>query len=326
MEFREVLIQWFLPLNKLKNIMKKIFLIICLCIISQTLWAQQGSVNSGQLEDKPPTDGYAIKADIQNRMVIPYSTVRTGDVVFSKRIWREMDLKDSKNHVFASPKAKLIDVLMDAIIASELTAYDPTPTKEDPTGDSFRKRLTSDQALGRFVDSVLVPQFDDQGYEISSTMMPGEFNSDSVTRFRIKEDWFFDKQRSVFEPRIVGIAPLMKINIGGVSLDEQPAFWIYFPEARHILVNKQVADPVNDALGISFDDLFARRLFSSIIIKESNPQDLRIKDYMQGADETLEAERIEGKLGEYDQSIWIDLPEKPEKQKKGLFGIGKKKK
>lgn len=306
--------------------MRKIFLIIGFCIASHILLAQQASTQSGLLEDNPPTDGYAIKSDIENRRVIPYSNVRTGDVVFSKRIWREMDLTDSKNHVFASPKAKLIDVLMDAVLAGELTAYDPTPTKEDPTGDSFLKRLSSDQALGRVVDSVLVPQFDNEGYEISSTMMAGEFNSDSVTRFRIKEDWFYDRQRSVFEPRIVGIAPLMKINMGGVSLDEQPTFWIYFPEARHILVNKQVADPVNDALGISFDDLFTRRQFSSTIIKESNPQDLRIKDYMQGTDELVEADRIQGKLGEYNESIWVDLPEKPEKQKRGLLGIGKKKK
>lgn len=304
--------------------MKRFFFFLCLGFISQTLFGQQGSVIFESIDDTPPVDGYAVKTDIQNRRVIPYSNVRSNDVVFSKRIWREMDLSDDKNHVFASPKAKLIDVLMDAVSAGELTAYDPTPTKEDPTGDSFLKRLSPEQARGRLVDSVLVPEFDDEGYEIGSTMMPGEFNSDEVTRFRIKEDWFFDKQRSVLEPRIVGIAPLMKINMGGVSLDEQPAFWIYFPEARHILVNKQVADPVNDALGISFDDLFTRRLFSSVIVKESNPQDLRIKDYTQGADEALEAERIEKKLSEYDQSIWVDLPAKEEKQKKGLFGRKKK--
>jgi gliding motility associated protien GldN len=306
--------------------MKNILIIIGLCITSQLVLGQGQTDTQGQIfiEDTPPVDGYAIKSDIRKRRVIPYSSVRSGDVVFSKRIWREMDLKDNKNHVFASPKAKLMDVLMDAILAGELTAYDATPSKEDPTGDSFMKRLTPSQALGRFVDSVLVPQFDDEGYEIGSTIMAGEFNSDSVTRFRIKEDWFFDKQRSIFEPRIIGIAPLMKINMGGVSLDEQPAFWVYFPEARHILINKEVADPVNDALGISFDDLFIRRLFSSTIIKESNPQDLRIKDYMQGTEEELEAQRIDSKLAEYDQSIWVDIPEKPEEEKKGLFGKKKK--
>jgi gliding motility associated protien GldN len=297
--------------------MRKFFIIICLSIASNVLLAQQNTIQS-KIVDNPPKDGYAIKSDIQDRRVIPYSNVRSGDVVFSKRIWREMDLNDSRNHVFASPKARLIDVIMDAVSAGELTAYDPTPTKEDPTGDSFLKRLDPGQALGRFVDSVLVPQFDDEGYEIGSSMMPGEFNSESVTRFRIKEDWFYDKQRSVFEPRIIGIAPLMKINMGGVSLDEQPAFWIYFPEARHIFVNKEVADPVNDAIGISFDDLFTRRLFSSTIVKESNPQDLRLKDM--GVDEAQEASKIEEKLDGFNKSIWVEVPEEPEKIKRGIFG------
>lgn len=301
--------------------MRKIFFIVCFSIASKALLAQQSAME-GQIVDSPPKDGYTVKSDIEDRQVITYSDVRPGDVVFSKRIWREMDLNDSENHVFASPKAKLIDVLMDAVSSGELTAYDPTPTKEDPTGDSFLKRLNPSQAVGRFVDSVLVPQFDDEGYEIGSTMMPGEFNSESVTRFRIKEDWFYDKQRSVFEPRIIGIAPLMKINMGGVELDEQPAFWIYFPEARHILVNKEVADPVNDALGISFDDLFTRRLFSSTIVKESNPQDLRLKDM--GVDVNQEAEKIEAKLQDFNKSIWVEIPEKPEKKSGGLFGRKKK--
>lgn len=301
--------------------MKKIFLIMLISVGAQGLFAQHA--NNDQIGDKPPLDGYSVRSDIQDRRVLPYSNVRSGDVVFSKRVWREIDLKDSKNFVFASPKAKLIDVLVDAIQAGELTAYDPTPTKEDPTGDSFLKRLPAGQAMGRFVDSVLVPQFDNEGYEIGSTMMPGEFDSESVTRFRIKEDWFYDKQRSVFEPRIIGIAPLMKISMGGVELDEQPAFWIYFPEARHILVNKEVADPVNDALGVSFDDLFTRRLFASTIVKESNPQDLRLKDM--GGNEVEEAKKIEEKLGEFDKSIWVELPEEPIKKKKGVFGKKEKK-
>lgn len=303
--------------------MRKLFFIVFLVSLTQVLFAQHDSTKREtkvEVMDKPPVDGYFVKSDVANRKVVSYSNVRSADIVFSKRVWRELDLKESKNHVFASPKAKLMDILMEAIMAGELTAYDPTPTKEDPTGDSFLKRMVPGQALGRLVDSVLVPEFDDEGSEISSKMMPGELNTDSVTRFRIKEDWFYDKQRSVFEPRIIGIAPLMRINMGGVSLDEQPAFWVYFPEARNILVNKEVADPNNDALGITFDDIFTRRLFSSVIVKESNPQDLRVKDYMQGADEIKESNRIEGKLGEYDKSLWIDIPEKEENEKKGILG------
>lgn len=300
--------------------MKNIFFIVLLSLTTQSMFAQNGKSTVGNYE--PPVDGYSVRSDIQDRRVLPYSHVRSGDVVFSKRIWREINLKDSMNFVFASPKNTLIGVLIDAISAGELTAYDPTPSKEDPTGDSFLQRLAPGNAMGRFVDSVLVPQFDDEGYEIGSSMMAGEFDPASVTGFRIKEDWFYDKQRSVFEPRIIGLAPLMKIDMGGVELDEQPAFWVYFPEARHILVNKEVANPINDAVGISFDDLFTRRLFSSTIVKESNPQDLRLKDM--GGNETESALEIEKKLNQFDESIWVDLPEKTEKKRTGFLGLGKK--
>lgn len=297
--------------------MKKYLVILLLSAISTSLLAQEheGNTQKKVIDEEPPVDGYFVKSDIEDRKAVRYSVVRSSDAVFSKRVWREMDLRDSINLVFASPKARLMDVLLDAIKEGELTAYDPTPTKADPTGDRFMKRYTSAQAIGRLVDSVLVPQFDDEGYQTGSAMMPGEFNTDSVTRFRIKEDWFFDRQRSVFEPRIIGLAPLMKINMGGVSLDEQPAFWIYFPEARHILVNKEVVDPVNDALGISFDDLFTRRMFTSTVIKESNPQELRIKDYMQGDEIAKEAQKIEDKMVAYDNSLWIKEAPKPEKKK-----------
>ena len=301
--------------------MKKIIIVLLLTFGMQSVYAQHS--NSKQQSDQPPVDGYSVRSDLQDRRVIPYSNVRSGDVVFSKRVWREIDLNDEKNHIFASPQAKLIDVLVEAINAGELTAYDPTPTKQDPTGDSFLKRMTSTEAFGRFVDSVLVPEFDQDGNEIGSSMVAGEFDPESVTRFRIKEDWFYDKQRSVFEPRIVGLAPLMKISMGGVELDEQPAFWIYFPEARHILINKEVADPVNDATGISFDDLFTRRSFASTIVKESNPQDLRLKDM--GGNEKDASAKIEEKLTEFDKSIWVDVPEAPEKGDKGFLGLfGKK--
>src|SRR5690606_23345303 len=151
---------------------------------------------------------------------------------------------------------------------------------------------------------------------------------DDVVRFRIKEDWIFDKQRSVFEPRIVGIAPLVTpkmdeiigettdapmeipgMNTGGgdiaIAADAYPAFWIYFPEARHIFVNKEVASRNNDATGLSYDDMFIKRLFSSYIVKQSNPEDLRIKDYVDnGVDRLTESERIKKTLVDFEQDLW----------------------
>ncbi len=291
------------------------------------------STNPNAVEE-PPVDGYYVKSDILDREVVPYAPIRPTDVAYAKRVWREFDVREKMNSLYASPKSRLIDVIMQAVLAGELTAYDPTPTEDDPTGDSFKTRLAPEEVLGRFgSDSTLVEDYDEEGNVIASRFEASSFNPDDVVRFRIKEDWIFDKQRSVFEPRIIGIAPLvtpkmdeitgggfdgfdgestpnvpgfdMGDNTASITADPYPAFWIYFPEARHIFVNQEVASRHNDATGLSYDDVFIKRLFASYIVKQSNPEDLRIRDYIEnGLDRLTEAERIKKTLVDFEQDLW----------------------
>lgn len=288
--------------------MKKNLLTLALVILGSAAFAQTPNLNNST---KPtpvdrPVDGYYKKTNILDAKVTPYAHLRELDVMFSKRVWREIDLRDKMNMVFASPKGRLIDIISEAVMAGELTAYDATITKEDVNGDEFSTVLQPEQAMGKFADSVLVPTKTDPetGDILESEMRPGEFNPDSIVKFRIKEDWIFDKQRSVFEPRIIGIAPMIKIKKEGQTFDEQPAFWIYFPEVRQILVTKEVVNRRNDATGLSYDDIFMKRLFASYIVKESNPEDLRIKDYAQGIDRLQESERIRKDLMNREHDLW----------------------
>jgi gliding motility associated protien GldN len=252
-----------------------------------------------------PLDGYYKKNNILSAKVTPYANLREADVMFAKRVWREIDLREKMNQYLASPKGRLIDVLMAAIDAGELTAYDPAPTKEDPNGDSFSKPLTGAQARSKMADSAVVNVIDKNTGDVTgSQIVAGEFNPDSVVKFRIKEDWVFDRQRSVFEPRIVGIAPLFKPKAAGLDLDYQPAFWIYFPEARPILAVKEAVSRNNDATGLSFDDCFVKRIFTSYIVKQSNDKDERIRDYAQGIDKLYESERIKKTLLDYELDLW----------------------
>lgn len=334
--------------------MKRIFL----SLLGLGLWfvgfSQQENLSNSTRpihSEDPPIDGYVAKTDIENRRVIPYASVRQTDVAYSKRVWREIDLRERMNQAFASPKSRLIDILVNAIMAGELTAYDPTPTENDPSGDSFKNVLPVDQVMARFGgDSTLVEVYDENNEVIASSYEARSFDGANVIRFRIKEDWIFDKQRSVFEPRIIGIAPLITPQIPGmdsqapvaennaidpfdpfaipteqettseditglppvlptdplaIQIDPTPAFWIYFPEARHILVNKEVMNRHNDATGLSYDDVFIQRMFASYVVKESNPEDLRIKDYLsEDIDRLLESERIKKTLMDFEQDLW----------------------
>jgi gliding motility associated protien GldN len=249
-------------------------------------------------------DGYYKKSDILSAKPIPYPNIREADVAFAKRIWRVFDVREKMNNYMVSPKDRLIDVLLTAINNGELTAYDATPDeKYDPDGDSFAHPLTPGQAMAKLVDSSVVEKQDINGNSVRSKVA-GILNPDSIVKFQIKEDWIFDKQRSVFEPRIIGLAPMVKYNAGGFSTDYQPAFWIYFPDARPILATKEVVDKNSDATGLSFDDVFMKRMFTSYIVKQSNEKDEHIKDYAQGIDRLYESERIKKSLMDWELNLW----------------------
>ncbi len=193
---------------------------------------------------------------------------------------------------------------MDAIAAGELTAYDPTQGKDD--GDGFSVRLTPEKARAAMADSSVVNIIDKTtGEKTGSKVVAGEFQADSVIKFRIKEDWVFDKQRSVFEPRIIWIAPMVRPRVaGGGNLAYQPAFWIYFPAARQVLVTKEAFNRNNDATDLSFDDIFLKRLFHAYVVKVSNDQDLRIQDYATGIDRLYESEKIKKGLMDFELNLW----------------------
>ena len=286
--------------------MKNIFFAFILVASTLVVYAQApNTTNSTKPKaTERPLDGYYKKSSVLSAKVTPYANLRESDVMFSKRVWREIDVRDKVNTIFASPKSRLITILTDAIQAGELTAYDASSTKDDVNGDEFSAVLDAKDAMAKFADSVVVPIFDQDGNQTGSKVEAGEFNPDSIVKFRIKEDWIFDKQRSVFEPRIVGIAPMVKISKAGQAFDEQPAFWIYFPEARHLLVTKAAVNRTNDLAGLSYDDIFMKRIFSSYIVKESNPDDLRIKDYAIGIDKLYESDRVKKALMDFEHDLW----------------------
>jgi gliding motility associated protien GldN len=278
----------------------------------KTIIVKNASATSKQVATIPskpferPLDGYYKKNNVLNAKVTPLPNLRESDVVYSRRVWREIDLREKMNQYLASPKQRLIDVFLDAITAGELTAYDPIPTKDDLNGDEFSTPLTPDKAMAKLADSTVVNHIDKNGDKTGSSLVAGEVSRDSIIRFRIKEDVIFDKQRSVEEVRIIGIAPMIRKKVAGSGLefDYQPAFWIYFPAARQVLVTKEAMNSRNDAAGLSFDDCFTKRLFSSYIVKVSNDKDERIKDQYQGIDRLYESERIKKTLMDWELNLW----------------------
>lgn len=225
--------------------------------------------------------------------VIDYKFVQESDVLFSKRIWRELDTRDTANWTMLAPRSMLADIMVTSLLNGELTAYEVPDNKEI---DFFTKPLKSPEILKRLADSTFVPQFDRDGNQIGGSMMNQDFEPGAIKKFMIMEDWIFNQLTGTFEVRIWGIAPMVELKVEGTTIEDYVPFWVYFPEFRYIMATRKVALFENDATNLSYDDWFTRRMFDGKVYKVSNPLDLPLSSFFEGEALKQEQKRIDAEL------------------------------
>ena len=251
-------------------------------------------------------DGPYIPRKKYERRAIPYTHVREADIMWSKRIWRKIDLHQKMNHPLYYPvneindRKSLFDVLVMGIEEEWITAYGNAAFD-----DEFNHPLSKEEAIASLSYAVYINREDEDG-ELIPDSVRIHITSDEIKEYWIKEDWFFDRQRSKLDVRIIGMAPVReKLDEDGVTVrGVQPLFWVYFPEARHVLANEEVFNRFNNAERLSFDDLFWKRMFSSYVYKESNVYDRTITDYKTGIDALIESEGINNDIFVNEQDLW----------------------
>jgi len=170
----------------------------------------------------------------------------------------------------------------------------------------FTKRFTIEEAKGRLFSKDTVYVTDLETEELVAQVVEEEVLSRDVLWYELKEEWFFDRQKSVMEVRIIGICPMKqkKDPTTGEFRGLQPLFWIYFPEARLVFANAETFNRANDVERRTYEDVFWKRLFSSYIIKESNVYDRTIQEYKAGLDALLQAEKIKDNIFIMEHDLW----------------------
>jgi gliding motility associated protien GldN len=252
-----------------------------------------------------------IKEQIPFKKPIPYPYIREADVMWAKIVWRVIDLREKMNMPLYYPiqpidnRWNLITLILWGIDNEGLTAY----SKEDVLNE-FKKPLTKeevDEAMGVRTDSTTVT--DPNTGELKLSVVKKDRAIDEVKQILVKEKWFFDRQRSVMDVRILGLCPIRLTQSEDTAeagnIKKQLTFWIYFPEVRSLLANHEIFNRNNDAQHISFDDFFFQRRFNSYIFRESNVYNNRsIQDYASGVETLYESERIKESLFNMEHDLW----------------------
>ncbi|MFT6500375.1 MAG: gliding motility associated protein GldN [Crocinitomicaceae bacterium] len=305
-------------------------------------------------------DGIALGTHIPTKRMVPYPNVGERDVMWSKRVWSSIDLREKINHNLYYPmdemqagiwtrnssRWSLWTIIRTHVLNGDLTLFSPYnpilmglgatdgdqlkyPVKPTP-GQNFYTDSVFREALSYYLAEIgpqgTIPEIDEDpmspnfGDPIIIDYPDGTSGlqyadpdttwimSDEIVQYHLKEDWFIDKQRSVLDVRIIAIAPVKyttEVNNGKRQITGvEEMFWLYFPHCRFVLNNYYTYNSKNDSQWMSFDDLFLKRRFNSVVYKESNIQDRDISDYRTGVEAIQEAEIIKEEIRGIEHDVW----------------------
>jgi len=255
-------------------------------------------------------DGAYKRTDLKDRKPTSLPFLREADVMWRKKVWRIIDLREKINQPMYFPtkdidgRFNLVNLFIEGIKNGKLTAYD---AKND---DEFKVPMTFEQvkeSFGATTRTQMVRDVDTG--ELKPKVVTGEIRSEEVKQIMVKEEWYFDKQTSTMNVRVIGICPIQEFyregDVNQESVQRRQVFWIYYPEAREIMASSEVFNPQNTARNPSFDDIFLKRKFNSYIVKEENIYNNRdISQYLSSKDAMLESKKIENSIFDYEQNLW----------------------
>lgn len=296
---------------------KLVFFLAGIVMISSFTMRKATGQQMNLIEKKEVYD----KEHIPKKDPIPYPFVREADVMWEKVIWRMINLREKMNHPYYFPtkpigdRKSLTSLLLEAlehpVPGHPVFAYKPLLNYE------FEQPINIEDIYKTLdVDSIYEPVTDSLTGVTLMKLTAVDIRLNDVTRLLVKEKWFFDRKYSSLQVRIIGICPMRVfpmtitdqttgISVPTGDINQQPLFWVYYPEVRFYLARQETFNANNDAQPISFDDMFNQRLFSSYIYKESNVfNDRPINSYAKGMDAMFESDRIKQSIFEYEHDLW----------------------
>ncbi len=316
--------------------MKKVGLIavfVSLCSLSfgQT-YESTGTENSndtaraGVMDPiRAPIDGVYKKVHLSQFKPIGLQSIREADILYTQLTWSVIDLREKMNHPLyfpTEPKGNwksLMQTILDATIDS--TEANPNPvyvySDEYLTIPYTREGLKTNMG-----NTSPIPIVNEWGEVTGDSIIFIAWGSREVYKYIVKDQYIVDKQRSVMEPRTIGICPMFWYeSLTEASYqeeaydDDMPAVtprrwrafgWLYYNELRPVFAVTEVFNPKNNAQRRTYDDIFLMRHFASYLKGTENGYDNRqIDEYIvNGMDQRLESDKLKEKIREREHDMW----------------------
>jgi len=268
--------------------------------------------SSGGGKSMRPDNAFGFRDSILNeRTPLTYEFLRLDDALYAEKVWRELDLREKMNQTFLykgqedNGDQQFISILLKAVQDGKVTAFEDERFTTPLSLDEVGKR-----ASGGSNDTIPITDINDMSKVVKLKVVKKAFNPEDIKKFRLKEEWIFDRESSRMVCRIIGIAPLKTEFVEGTrkELGSSVMFWVYYPDLRPTLARYEVYNSKNmGAQRMTWEELFEARMFSSYITKSTldNPGNktirMMIKDPILAL---LEGDNIKERIFNYEQDLW----------------------
>jgi gliding motility associated protien GldN len=251
---------------------------------------------------------------IRDKTPLAYDHIRIDDQVYKQVVWRELNINEKINLPFKyeadedNGNQKFFNILLKHIKDGDVTAFNSvndrftTPLEVD----AIATMLAGKKYTQRIPDVANDPDLS-KGL-MKDTTIRDDFDERTITSYRLKEEWIFDRETSRLVVRILGIAPVKSIfNEDGSFRDAYALFWLYYPDLRPFLAKYEAYNPRNFGARMSWEEVFETRYFASYIYKSTlnNPFDKPLAAYIPDPlMRLLEGDNIKDQIFNWEQDQW----------------------
>ncbi len=293
--------------------MKRLFIFLAFITMGAScLVAQPKARRQEQQATKSNSNNMTLRQQID----FPTDEPMSGDLVWRRDVYRELDLNDEANAALYYPvepdgqHVNLFTLLFKLIMAGPnhggIAAYSYDVNSGSEKFDEAL-RLSPKKFLD---DYHIFYEKTDRGVHIDDSDIP----SAEVKAYYIKESSYYDQNTSSFHRQVTALCPVMfRDDDFGDGATKYPLFWVRYSDLAPFLAKQMVmTSNVNNAAMMSIADYFATNSYKGKIYKTNNMLGKTLAQEVGGDSVKLAKaqQRIDTEIASFESHLWGDQAKK----------------